>query len=254
METIIISAPGWFTRAFPQFPHLLFGKINELSLNLKDDLKSIQLEHVTSLSLVLDLVEFKFQETAPERTLANGLKLIGNTAKNLRELYIRFSVDSDKTCFNWSKSNATQAEKDTMESFQKSFCQMIKPLAKSLQKVQIEVQNLYYINTLFPHLEELTDLYVLDTALKPFQRFIASNFKKFCQQFKNLRKFHIDVDLSLYRYQFDWINDELPQVIDKMFQDMTDVKIQFNTVRDYNEVKDATVTKEPNQTTKVHMS
>ena len=71
---------------------------------------------------------------------------------------------------------------------------------------------------------------------------------------KNLRKFQIDVDLSLYRCQFDWINDELPQVIDKMFQDMTDVKIQFNTVRDYNEVKAATVTKEPNQTTKVHMS
>ena len=254
LETIIISASGCFTIAFPQFPHLLSGIINELSLNLKDDLKSIQVEHVTSLSLVLDLAKFKIQETAPERTLANGLKLIGNTAKNLRELYIRFSVDSDKTCFNWSKSNATQAEKDTMESFQKSFCQMIKPLAKSLQKVQIEVQNLYYINTLFPHLEQLTDLYVLDTALKPFQRFIASNFKKFCQQFKNLRKFHIDVDLSLYRCQFDWINDELPQVIDKMFQDMTDVKIQFNTVRDYNEVKAATVTKEPNQTTKVHMS
>ena len=91
-------------------------------------------------------------------------------------------------CFYWSKSNATQEEKETMESFQKSFCQMIKLLAKSLQRVQIKVQNLYYIDTLFPDLEELTDLYVLHTYFDKFQRFIACNLEKFSQQFKNLRR------------------------------------------------------------------
>ena len=67
LETIIISAPGCFSSAFPQFSRLLCGTINELSLNLKDDLKSIQIEHITSLSLVLDLVKFKSEETALER-------------------------------------------------------------------------------------------------------------------------------------------------------------------------------------------
>jgi hypothetical protein len=135
---------------------------------------------------------------------------------------------------------------------------MIKPLAKSLQRVEIKVQNLYYIDTLFPHLEEITDLYVLHTYFTHFQRFIACNLEKFCQQFKNLRKFQIDVNLSESQYypieygsQFDWIKVRLPQVIDEMFQDITDVKIQFNTGTGYTEAVVVTVTKEPNQTTKV---
>ena len=246
LETIIISASGCFTRAFPQFPRLLCGIINELTLNLKDDLKSIQVEHVTSLSLVLDLVQFRFQERAQERRLANGLKLIGNTAKNLKEVYIRF-VNADEMCFNWSKSNATQEEKETMQSFQKSLCQMIKPLGKSLQKVQIKVWNLNYINTLFPHMQELTDLYVWGASLKEFQRFLNFNSAKFCQQFKNLRKFHIDVNLPLCSTKLE--NDFmklLPQVIDEMFQDITEVKIQC-----MRGMGGFTVAKEPNQATKV---
>ena len=52
-------------------------------------------------------------------------------------------------------------------------------------------------------------------------------------------------------YQFDWIKVRLPQEIDEIFQDITDVKIQFNTGSEYNEAMVVTVTKEPNQTTKV---
>ena len=244
LEKIIISAPYCLTTKFPQFPRLLSGTITELTFNLKNDLRSIQVEHVTSLRLVLDL------EAIQDSKLANGLKLIGNTANNLKELYIRL-FNSDGICFYWSECNPTQEEQETKESFQKSFCQMIKPLAKSLQRVQIKVQNLYYIDTLFPHLEELTDLYVLHTYFDKFQRFIACNLEKFSQKFKNLRKFHINVDLSLYRSQFDWIKVRLPQIIDEMFQDMTDVRIQFNTRENIKEVTAVTVTKEPNQTTKV---
>jgi len=244
LEKIIISCPYCLTTKFPQFPRLLSGTITELTFNLKDDLRSIQVEHVTSLMLVLD------SKAIRERTLPNGLKLIGNTANNLKELYIRF-VNSDAICYYWSENNPTQEEQETLESFQKSLSQMIKPLAKSLQRVQIKVQNLYYIDTLFPHLEELTDLYVLDTGFQPFQRFIYCNLEKFSQQFKNLRKFHINVNLSLHRYQFDWIKVTLPQVIDEMFQDITDVKIQFYTWSGSNDVTAVTITKEPNQTTKV---
>ena len=256
LEKIIISCPYCLTSKFPQFPRLLSGTITELTFNLKADLRSIQVEHVTSLRLVLDL-QFELQgEEIPKRTLANGLKLIGNTANNLKELYIRF-VNSDAICYYWSTLNPTPEEKEALESFQRSFCQMIKSMAKSLQKVQIKVQHLFYIDTLFPHLEELTDLYVLESNSKSFQRFITGNFEKFSQQFKNLKKFHIDVkfielqDYTKYRSQFDWIKVRLPQAIDEMFQDITDVKIQFNTGSKYHEAMVVTVTKEPNQTTKV---
>ena len=124
---------------------------------------------------------------------------------------------------------------------------MIKSMAKSLQRVQIKVQNVFYIDTLFPHLEELTDLYVLHTYFDNFQRFIACNLEKFSQQFKNLRRFHIDVSLSRVDYfQFDWIKDRLPQEIDEIFQDITDVKIQC-----MKGLGGFTVAKEPNQATKV---
>jgi hypothetical protein len=58
-------------------------------------------------------------------------------------------------------------------------------------------------------------------------------------------------DYTKYRSQFDWIKVQLPQIIDEIFQDITDVKIQFNTGSEYNETMVVTVTKEPNQTTKV---
>ena len=257
LEKIVINAPYCLTTKFPQFTGLpIGGTITELTFNLKDDLRFNQVEHVTSLRLVLDL-QFELQgEEIPKRTLANGLKLIGNTANNLKELYIRF-VNSDAICYYWSTLNPTPEEKEALESFQRSFCQMIKSMAKSLQKVQIKVQHLFYIDTLFPHLEELTDLYVLESNSKSFQRFITGNFEKFSQQFKNLKKFHIDVkfielqDYTKYRSQFDWIKVRLPQAIDEMFQDITDVKIQFNTGSKYHEAMVVTVTKEPNQTTKV---
>ena len=251
LEKIIISAPYCLTTKFPQFPHSVSGTITELTFNLKDELRSFQVEHVTSLRLVLDLQLELQEEEIEKRTLANGLKLIGNTANNLKDLYVRF-VNSDGLCHYMSECNPPQEEKETVESFQKSFCQMIKRLAKSLKRVQIKVPNLYYIDTLFPHLEELTDLYVLHTYFDNFQRFIACNLEKFSQQFKNLRRFHIDVSMiRVDNSQFDWIKDRLPQVIDEMFQDITRVKIQFNVKRGSNEVTAFTVTKEPNQNTKV---
>ena len=161
-------------------------------------------------------------------------------------VYIRF-VNADEMCYYWSKSNATQEEKETMQSFQKSFCQMIKPLAKSLQKVQIKVQNLNYINTLFPHMQELTDLYVWGTSLKDLQSFLNFNLAKFCQQFKNLRRFHMDVNLLLPTSTLDDnLMKLLPQKIDETFLDITEVKIRF-----IRGIRVFTVGKEPNQATKV---
>jgi hypothetical protein len=126
---------------------------------------------------------------------------------------------------------------------------MTEHLTKSLQRVQIEVKNLDYIKTLFPYLEELTDLYVKDTDLDEFQIYLSNHGPKLRLRFKNLRKFHIDVNLSLDGSQLiedDWMKVRLPKAIDKMFQDITDVKIQC-----MRGVGVFTVAKEPNQATKV---
>ena len=235
LEKIIISCPYCLTSKFPQFPRLLSGTITELTFNLKDELRSIQLEHVTSLMLVLD------SKAIRERTLPNGLKLIGNTAHNLKDLYVRFN---------------TTIPQETIEDFQKSFCEMLKSLAKSLQRVEIKVQKLHYVNTLLPKLDELTDLYVMNTEFAHFQRFLSLYPAKLCLQFKNLRTFYIDVDVSLDWSQLedDWIKLRLPQVIDEMFEGITDVKIQFNIGMGYYKETVVTVTKEANQTTEVHPS
>ena len=62
LEEIIISGAYCLTKTLPEFPRLLNGTIKELTFSVKDDLESIQVEHVTSLSLLLNL-KWTFQET-----------------------------------------------------------------------------------------------------------------------------------------------------------------------------------------------
>ena len=240
LEEIIISATYCLKKTLPEFSHLLNGTIKELTFSVKDDLKSIQAKHVTSLSLRMNLY-WPF-----EKTLKNALKLIGNTAHNLKDLYVKFDT------------TVPGVPQETIEDFQKSFCQMLISLAKSLQRVQIKVDKLYYINTLLPNLDELTDLYVMDTQLADFQRFLSLYPAKLCLQFKNLRTFYMDVNVSHHWSQLedDWIKLRLPQVIDEMFQGIKDVKIHFNRRMGYSYFKETvfTVTKEANQTTEVHLS
>ena len=144
LEEIIISATYCLKKTLPEFPRLLNGTIKELTFSVKDDLKSIQAKHVTSLSLHLnENLNLYWTEETQEKTLKNGLKLIGNTAHNLKDLYVKFSTSTIHTTI----------PQETIEDFQKSFCQMLKSLAKSLQRVQIKVDKLYCINTLLPNLD-----------------------------------------------------------------------------------------------------
>ena len=123
-----------------------------MTFDPKVGLKSLQIKHVTSLNLVLDLRNHEYQEMHMT-TLTNGFELIRNTAYNLKKIYIKFV-----SCYTHTQ--------EVIEPFRKNFCQMLKPLTNlALQKVQIIVQKLYYINTLFPNLENLTDLYVKNTTL-----------------------------------------------------------------------------------------
>ena len=139
------------------------------------------------------------------------LDVIGNTTYNMKGICIRFVNGV------WSL--------ELKKHFRKRFCQMLKLLTNSVQKVQLQVLELSYINILYPELEELADLYVENTTLVDLKRF---DFTKMCEKFKNLKTFHIDVSLHMKSEVEDhWMNNEFPVVLDAVFQDITDVKIQF---------------------------
>jgi hypothetical protein len=123
-----------------------------MTFNPKVDLKCLQIEHVTSLNLVLDLRNHEYQEMHMT-TLTNGFELIRNNMCNLKKIYIKFV-----SCYTHTQ--------EAIEPFRKNFCQMLNYLTNlALQRVQIIVQKLYYINTLFSNLEHLTDLHVKTTTL-----------------------------------------------------------------------------------------
>ena len=70
LEEIIISATYCLKKTLPEFPRLLNGTIKELTFSVKDDLKSIQAKHVTSLSLHLnDNLKHKICLTEKAHTL-----------------------------------------------------------------------------------------------------------------------------------------------------------------------------------------
>ena len=138
--------------------------------------------------------------------------------------------------------------------FQTYFCQLLFWLTNSLQRVQIQVLELYYIEALFPNLRDITDLYVMNTT---YNDFLYYDLGKMGHQFKNLRKFHINVNCHMkskfedyYEFPAD-IRDFWQARIDKKFQDITDVKIQIYRGAHYTGEMFFTIIKKPNQKTEI---
>ena len=171
--------------------------------------------------------------------VSSGLKLIGATACNLKQIIIR--------------SLTFYKQKEVIERFRNSICQMLKQLSDSLQIVELKVNDLnnVYIDTIIPNFKELTDLKVIKIRLEDLKNL---NLTKLCEQCKKLKKFHVDVTLcSLSNSDDDWIENEFSEHIEKTFQDITDVKIQFNLKKKYprNLLATVTIAKKPYQNTTV---
>ena len=204
LEKIIVSVSYCLESFCPQLPAI--GTIEELTFNLKDDIKSLQVEHITKLDLEL-CGHYGLGEIDKESKISSVLKLIGDTACNLKDINI----------------TALYKKQELIDSFQDSFFHMLKQLTHSLQRVKLKVKVL-----------ENSKGYLL----------------KLCEQCKNLRKFHIDVNLYKFSDQFDdWIQDEFPKQVEKMFKFFADLQIQFFLEKEYNRSiqRFAIVTKEPYQ-------
>ena len=241
LEKIIVSVSYCLERFFPHLPG--FATIEEFTFNPKEKIRSLQVEHISSLVLDLNLGLRDSEIDIEERTISSGLELIGATVCNLKQISIR--------------SMAFYKQKVVIKRFRNSFCQMLKQLSDSLQIVELKVKDLnnVYIDTIIPNFKEITDLKVMKTRLEDLKNL---NLPKLCEQCKKLRKFHVDVTLcSLSNPDDDWIENEFPEHIEKTFQDITDVKIQFYLKKKYPSKSYytskllATITKKPYQNTTV---
>jgi len=202
LEKIIVSVSYCLESFFSHLPAI--GTIEEFTFNPKDDIKSLQFEHITKLDLKL-CGHYGIEEIDEERSIV--LKLIGDTAYNLKDINII----------------ALYKKQELIDCFQDSFCHMLKQLSHSLQRVKLTVK-------------------VLNDS--------KGYLLKLCEQCKNLRKFHVDVFLyKLSDPDDNWIQDEFPKQVEKIFKFFADVKIQFYLEKEYNRSiqRFAIVTKEPYQ-------
>ena len=147
--------------------------------------------------------------------ISSSLKLIGDTACNLEDINITAMYEEYE-------------DQELIYFFRDSFCLMLQQLTNSLKSVKLQVN-------------------IFDD-LKRF------NLPKLCEECKKLRNFHVDASFYfLSDNDKDWIENEFPEKVEKIFQDFTDVNIHFCLVeRYYNGRKQLCfVTKKPYQTTPV---
>ena len=202
LEEVVVNVSYGLGIFFPQF--LGVGTIQEFTFDPKDDIKSLQVEQITKLHIKLDNGRY---EEVKQSEISSSLKLVGDTACNLKDINI----------------TALYKKQELIDCFQDSFCHMLNRLTHSLQRVMLKVK-------------------VLDDS--------KGYLLKLCEQCKNVRKFHVDVFLyKLSDPDDDWIQDEFPKQVEKIFKFFADVQIQFFLEKEYNRSikRFATVTKEPCQ-------
>jgi len=230
LEKIIVSVSYSLDNVFSQFP--CFGTIKEFTFSPRAEVKSLQVEHITRLEFELCLEEYEKVEGSMR--MSNGFKLIGETACNLKEITITIH------------SCRSQESKDCLK---KDFCQMAKQLTL-LQSISINVPNLWYIETFYPDLEEVTDLFVISTKIEDLRSY---DLTKISLKFKKIRQVYIQVRLmrALSIEEEQWKSFQLPATVDQIFQDITEVKIVFyrSIVQEVNVETCFTVTKMPHHTT-----
>jgi hypothetical protein len=83
------------------------------------------------------------------------------------------------------------------------------------------------MGTFYPDLEEVTDLFVISTYFEELRSY--DYLTEISLKFKKIRKVYIQVRLkqALSIEEERWRRIQLPATVDKIFQDITEVKIVF---------------------------
>ena len=121
LEKIIVSVSYCLKSFCPRFPAI--GTVEEFTFNPKKDIISLQVEHITKLDLKL-CGHHGIEEIDEESKISIVLKLIGDTACNLKDINII----------------SLYKKQELIDRFQGSFCHMLNQLNHSLQRVKLKVR------------------------------------------------------------------------------------------------------------------
>ena len=184
---IIVSVSYCLESFCPQLPAIekYRGTIEEFTFNLKDDIKSLQVEHITKLDLKL-CGHYGIEEIDEKSKISSVLKIIGNTACNLKVINI----------------TALYKKQELIDCFRDSFCHMLKQLTHSLQIVKLKVKVLDdskgYLLKLCEQCKNLRKFHV-DVILYKFSDLDDDwIWYVFLKQVEIIFKFFADVKIEFY--------------------------------------------------------
>ena len=214
------------TGIFPHLPNLPqnFGLIHALTLNPKNEIESVGIEHVSHLELAIEDSRFSILNRHDEtfsRDIAQSMKMIGENGRSLKHLTISFP----QVCW-MMYSELSRLLGD-------AFSDMFKGLKnfKSLRIVELNLAIMYYFEK-FPDTFSnysgamVTRLNVYDstwnwdgtTLLEINRRF--PNLTHFCCYNPSIQSDKEGINIS---------PEDLPKLVEDIFPDITEVEIHFST-------------------------
>ena len=223
LDKIVCWVTWHSTGIFPHLPNLPlnFGLIHALTINPKNEIESVGIEHVSHLELAIEDSRFSRTKSHDEtfrRDIAESIKMIGENGRNLKRLTISFPQVRWMFCPEISRLLGD------------AFSDMFKGL-KNFKSLQIVVLNIrfvdieYYLKkfpdtfssysgAMITHLN-VRDMTCVGTTLSEINRRFP-NLKQFCG-YKSWK----DINTSL---------EDLPKLVDDIFPDITKVEITFWTL------------------------
>ena len=174
LEKVISSVSCYLTELLP-YLHVPVGVVKKLTFNPRIDIESFKIEHVSSLTLVLDVNLSTGNSFEAKAKMKSLLKLIADNACNLSDLSISISK-------NYLKLEGS------LGLLTNSFSNLFKKLYTSLQIVKLTVPKLNQIDYISHDCKTTLELCVEHVTLRELRKF---DFSSMCLQFQNLTKCYI---------------------------------------------------------------
>ena len=230
LDKIVCWVNWHLTGIFPHLPNLPlnFGLIHGLTINPKNEIEFVGIEHVSHLELAIEDSRFswtKNHDPTFRRDVAQSIKMIGENGSNLKRLTISFPQVRWMFCSELSRLLGD------------AFSDMFKGLKnfKSLEKVVLNLAfaDIDYFFEKFPDTFSsysramITHLNVRDMACG------GINLSEINHRFPNLKHFYADNA----KEDMNTNSEDLPKLVEDIFPDKTNVEIKFWTLANKNKNK-----------------
>ena len=225
LDKIICFVKWHLAGIFPHLPNLprKFGLVQALTINPKNEIESVGIEHVSHLELAIEDSRFSFRFRRDEtfrRDIAQSMQMIGENGRNLERLTISFP---EVRWQMYSKLSRLLGD---------AFSDMFKGLKnfKSLQIVELNLAIMYYFEK-FPDTFSncsgamVTRLNVTDRTWNCD----GTTLLEINRRFPNLTHFSCYASIQSDREGINISPDDLPKLVEDIFPDITEVEIHFST-------------------------